>query len=957
MNLKQTIIKPSTFNTLSLFLVDPIHEIEDVDKLRLSRLLASTLIISIALLLLLFIVRALLGVSTAFESLARASLIGIMILAYILVRIAHYWLANSIIVLSVTISLFMLAIFDTVTSPLEPLNYLIILVLYSSLFLSLPITILLFMIHLAGLLLVPLAIADINLSQMMSGPISFYLTLGLFILVITIYRNKLETERKLQLIKDEQFLSNILNAVQDGISVVDHDLNIQLTNQEMERFYAELPSISCKCGASYSYKTPYCPQCPTIRTLETGQTYREVIPYHSPAVKTGWIELTTFPMLDENGRVEGVIEYVRDISEQKRIETELRKLSRAVEQNPSSIVITDVNGTIEYVNPKFTQITGYSQDSVIGGNPRILKSELTDPDIYEKLWEHVSAGKEWHGEFVNRKKNGDLYWESALLSPIKDENGKITHIVAVKEDITERKQLEQELVQHQEHLETLVEERTIELSQQNKFIRTVLESLTYPFYVLNVADYSLSIANETALQNRSIENLTCYQLAHARNAPCSGLEHPCPLHMVKTTNKPVRMEHEHVTSKGEVSIVEVYAYPIFDEDEQVTQVIEYTQDITEYKQAEQKLWQSEHRYRSLFEAANDAIFILDLQGNHITANQRATQMLGYDLEELIGLSFKDIVMPEELHQSEGILNKLLAGESLALYERWFRKKDGDVFPVEINVLLVQDQTGKPLHIQSIARDISQRKQAKQKLISAYEQLKELDHLKDEFVSSVSHELRTPLTNLKLYHHLLSIQPSKSNHYLAILQLQTTNLEKIVESMLYMLNIQQQIIRPKIVVLDMNDLVQKAVDAHQVYTQENIKLLVYQGHPEAVSVQGDFALLEQAIGVLLDNALKYSLPHSLVNISMTKKAVDDQEWIGVNISDTGYGIPIEEISHIFERFFRGKIALETGTPGAGLGLAIAQAIVAQHQGYIEVQNKETPDQGAIFSIWLPLYKVG
>ncbi|MBE2221896.1 MAG: PAS domain S-box protein, partial [Anaerolineae bacterium] len=917
------------------------------------RLLSSILLFAIALLFLLLIIRTPIGVSTLFESLIRTSLIGIMVLAYVLVRTAHYWLANSVIVLSVTISLFVLTLFDTTTPQLEPLNYLIILLLYSSLFLSLPITILLFMGHLGGLLIIPLIIAHVTLSQMMSGSISFYLTLGLFILIITIYRNKLETERKTQLIKDEQFLSNILNAVQDGISVVDRDLNIQLTNQEMERLYAKLPPISCKCGASYPYKTPYCPECPTVRTLETGQTYKEVIPYSSAAVKTGWIELTTFPMLDENGRVGSVIEYVRDISEQKRIETELRKLSRAVEQNPSSIVITDINGTIEYVNPKFTQVTGYSQDYVVGGNPRILKSEVTDPVIFEELWENVTAGKEWHGEFINRKKNGDIYWESALLSPIKDENGEITHIVAVKEDITERKQLEQQLLQHQEHLETLVEERTTELSQQNEFIKTVLESLTYPFYVLNVDDYSLSIANEAALQNRSIENLTCYQLAHARNTPCSGLEHPCPLHMVKTTNKPVRMEHEHVTREGKISIVEVYAYPIFDEDEQVKQVIEYTQDITEYKQAEQKLWQSEHRYRSLFEAANDAIFILDLQGNHITANQRATQMLGYDLEELIGLSFKDIVMPEAHHQSESILNKLLAGESLALYERWFRRKDGDVFPVEINVLLVQDQTGKPLHIQSIVRDISQRKQAEQKLISAYEQLKELDHLKDEFVSSVSHELRTPLTNIKLYHHLLSIQPAKSNHYLAILQLQTTNLEKIVESMLYMLTIQQQIIKPEFVVLNMNDLVQKAVDAHQVYTQENVKLLVYPGYPETVSIQGDFNLLEQAISVLLDNAVKYSRPHSLINISMQKKAVDDQEWIGVNISDSGSGIPIEEIPHIFERFFRGKTALETGTPGAGLGLAIAQAIVKEHQGYIDVQNKAAPDQGTVFSIWLPV----
>jgi signal transduction histidine kinase len=299
----------------------------------------------------------------------------------------------------------------------------------------------------------------------------------------------------------------------------------------------------------------------------------------------------------------------------------------------------------------------------------------------------------------------------------------------------------------------------------------------------------------------------------------------------------------------------------------------------------------------------------------------------------------------------------LAEESVAIYERLFKRKDGSVFPVEINVLLVQDQIGTPLHIQSIVRDISQRKRAEQKLISAYEQLKELDHLKNEFVSSVSHELRTPLTNLKLYHHLLSVQPTKLNKYLAILQLQTTNLEKIVESMLYMLTIQQQIIRPEFVVLDMNKLVQKAIDAHQVYTSEDVKTLVYQGYTKSVSILGDFDLLEQAISVLLENAIKYSPPQSPVQISIKEEETDDQVWIGVFISDTGLGIPIEEVPHIFDKFFRGNIALETGTPGAGLGLAIAQAVVEQHQGYIEVQNKEAPEQGAVFSIWLPLYEAG
>ncbi len=130
------------------------------------------------------------------------------------------------------------------------------------------------------------------------------------------------------------------------------------------------------------------------------------------------------------------------IKAQKAGEAKLRILSRAVEQNPASIIITDTDGNIEYVNPKFTEITGYSFDEATGNNPRILKSGVATKEEYNHLWETITSGKEWHGEFQNLKKNGEIYFESAVISPITDESGRITHFVAIKEDITEHKQSE-----------------------------------------------------------------------------------------------------------------------------------------------------------------------------------------------------------------------------------------------------------------------------------------------------------------------------------------------------------------------------------------------------------------------------------------------------------------------------------------------------------------------------------
>jgi diguanylate cyclase (GGDEF)-like protein/PAS domain S-box-containing protein len=129
----------------------------------------------------------------------------------------------------------------------------------------------------------------------------------------------------------------------------------------------------------------------------------------------------------------------------KRSEDQLRQLSRAVEHSPTSIIITGVDGRIEYFNPKFSTLTGYTLEEVRGKTPRILKSGQTDPEVYAELWQTILSGEEWRGEFLNRKKNGELYWESASISAITDQQGTITHFVAVNEDITERKESEEKI--------------------------------------------------------------------------------------------------------------------------------------------------------------------------------------------------------------------------------------------------------------------------------------------------------------------------------------------------------------------------------------------------------------------------------------------------------------------------------------------------------------------------------
>lgn len=140
-------------------------------------------------------------------------------------------------------------------------------------------------------------------------------------------------------------------------------------------------------------------------------------------------------------------------TEERKAQESLRQLSEAVKQSPATVVITDLNGQIVYVNPKFTQLTGYTLEEALGQKPNILQSGQTPREVYRNLWKTILGGKTWRGEFANRKKNGEIYWESVSISPITDENGGITHFVAVKEDVTERKRAEEALAESARQLE------------------------------------------------------------------------------------------------------------------------------------------------------------------------------------------------------------------------------------------------------------------------------------------------------------------------------------------------------------------------------------------------------------------------------------------------------------------------------------------------------------------------
>jgi len=189
-----------------------------------------------------------------------------------------------------------------------------------------------------------------------------------------------------------------------------------------------------------------------------------------------WLETVGRLIRDAEGNVKELVFSSRDVTEKREVEADLRKLAIALNQSPSCIVITGTDGIIEYVNPKFVELTGYSIDEAIGRNPSILQSGYTAVDVYSELWNTINSGKVWRGKFQNRKKNGELYWESAIIAPILNDQGKVINIMAIKDDITDMKKSE-------ESISLLLKEKELLLKETHHRIKNNMNTVCGLLYL------------------------------------------------------------------------------------------------------------------------------------------------------------------------------------------------------------------------------------------------------------------------------------------------------------------------------------------------------------------------------------------------------------------------------------------------------------------------------------------
>ncbi len=343
----------------------------------------------------------------------------------------------------------------------------------------------------------------------------------------------------------------------------------------------------------------------------------------------GLFETIKTPMRDSYGRLIGVLGVARDITERMKMDEMLRKLSAAVEQTAASVVITDLDACIQYVNPRFTVNTGYSAEEVIGKNPRILQSGKTDKEVYRDMWGKLTRGQEWKGELLDKRKNGELYWEDVSIAPVRSADGMVTHYVAIKTEITERKLMEVALAESEYRYRTLIENSPFCIHEIDRKGR---------FQSMNQAGLAmLGIGEEKSIcGNSCLDIVSEYDKERIKDSLQEALNGS-------------DMHFEFTAAGDTTTYLKSCFIPIRDADGNVIKLMGITEDITQRKDMEQQLLantaalrHSEEKLRTLIEAIPDPIQYKDGEGRWLESNSAARQIFGLNNVDWVGKTDKEL---------------------------------------------------------------------------------------------------------------------------------------------------------------------------------------------------------------------------------------------------------------------------------------------------------------------------
>lgn len=558
------------------------------------------------------------------------------------------------------------------------------------------------------------------------------------------------------------------------------------------------------------------------------------------------------PIHDRSGRKVAAIETLLDITERRQAEEGHRILSWAVDNNPNSIVITSHDGTIEYVNHKFCHLTGYSTAEAIGQNPKILKSGEMPPEQYTQMWQTISHGSSWHGEFHNKKKSGELYWESASIAPIMNDQGEIIRYLAVKQDITQQKTYENELLQNTTEL--LLKHNEL----NSMFLLIKAGKQEWEDTMDSIPEMVLICDPKGAITrcNRAVTAFAARSFDQILGINCIDLLKSCGVQVVRCDDVSGQMTYANGTRHFELLFNEL-KHTGTNEVRGSVVIIHETTELQRMNDALQKA------YSELQQTQAQAI-----QQEKMASIGQLAAGVAHEINNPMGFISSNLTtMDKYIQKIKDFEDAMLSSlhdcgnhSIIASLDELRRSLKIDYIMNDIHSLLAESQDGAQ-RVRCIVRDLK----------------------------SFSHQDETECAPF--------------------------NINGCLDSTLNMAR---------------NE-VKYVAEVERDYDQALPLLNCY---PQKLS---------QVFMNLIVNAAHAIEGHGIIRI----RTFSEDYNIVVCISDTGKGIPPENLPHIFEPFFTTK---EVGK-GTGLGLAISYDIIKKHGGSIDVESEV--GLGTTFTIRLPI----
>jgi PAS domain S-box-containing protein len=606
--------------------------------------------------------------------------------------------------------------------------------------------------------------------------------------------------------------------------------------------------------------------------------------------------------------------------------------SEAVNQSANSIVITNPEGVIEFVNPAFEEITGYSFNEVLGQHTRILKSGKHKPDVYEKMWKIINMGVKWEGELLNRKKNGDLFWEEVTISPIIRDNGSIRNFLAIKNDITERKKV------------------TDALNSSQQLLKEIIDRVPQLIYIRDSEGRYL-LANKAFARHRGKEPEDIIGTTEMELNPDQAeidkmfkedrliFEESKEIHSEEKMYDPIQKRDRYYQYSKVPFQLPGFENPA---------LLAVWNCVTEQKTIEKELRAAREELLDAQQLGGFGNWMVDFEKEKAFWTEQVYHQYGLDPEKEppYARDFYNYVHPDDHQQIHDAIEKARK-EGYAKYECRAIKPNNEITYVEATVKpIIKD--GKVTGFFGTSFDITTRKTHEEEIIAARKEAISASKAKSDFLSVMSHEIRTPLNAIIVMADMLANEIDDPVHKenVEILNFSARDLLSLVNDILDYSKIEAGKLELESIPIKTKEYLKNIVNTNILKAQEKgikMELDFDENIPE--EIMGDPLRLGQILKNLISNAVKFTQKGGVTLIVKQVSRDEETSKIYFGIKDTGIGIHADKIDSLFEVFTQASSETSRKFGGTGLGLAIVKSLLFMHNSRINVESK--PEEGSLF----------